>query len=233
MGKTTKSEADRLAALSIDCSFMLSHLIRQRQDSKIINSDDEAKKKLTSILALDSPKNQMVLKSNKIGWYKDLDAKIHDPECNYNPNHPGNFFPPKQKNGVCFTESTLMGLKAHREIFKTKYGIAFRRDYLFERGANPCLNIRDEILKLRVNNLHSNYCKLYNFIPENLIGYINVIHESFDATHEREWRHLGDFKFKRKNILFVFCPYEDFEIFSKIQRKGMPILFDLKWLDKI
>ena len=54
---------------------------------------------------------------------------------------------------MCFTESTLEGLKAHREVFSAKYGIAFDRDYLFERGANPCINLRTSLLKASFTRL--------------------------------------------------------------------------------
>lgn len=57
--------------------------------------------------------------------------------------------------------------------------------------------------------------------------------ESFDASHEREWRHHYDMEFSWSDIRFIFCPESDFEIFSKIQINGLPTLFDLTWLDRV
>jgi hypothetical protein len=62
---------------------------------------------------------------------------------------------------------------------------------------------------------------------------VNVIGAGFDATHEREWRCDGDLEFERADIRFVFCPERDFKIFKAVQGDGLPVLFDLQWLDRI
>ncbi len=128
----------------------------------------------------------------------------------------------------------MPGLKAHREVFDSRYGIAFDRDLLFERGANPCLNIRKSLLKEQIQTPIDNYSRcVYNFIPHRLQPFVNIIHESFDATHEREWRYPGDLAFRYKDVLFVFCPEKDFPRFCSIQSSGRPVLFDLAWLDRL
>ena len=74
---------------------------------------------------------------------------------------------------------------------------------------------------------------LYNFIPPALHPFINVIHEGFDATHEREWRVPGELRFDYRDVLFVFCPQSQFSGFARVQTDGRPVLFDLAWLDRI
>lgn len=231
MGKATKDEIEKLAQLSTDCSFILSHLIRQNTGS--IKNDKDARNALISILDLSNSKPKPLIESGNTGWYGTLNAKVHDPSSPHDPDHPGYFFKPENISGVCFTESTFAGLKGHREVFKIKYGLSFTKKFLFNKGANPCLNIRESILKSKVNQKSDSYDSLYNFIPAQLAGFVNIINESFDAVHEREWRYLGDFEFEWSDILFVYCPCEEFDYFSKIQINGLPILFDLKWIDKI
>lgn len=223
MPKANKELARELAKLSTDCSFLLSHLIRQHDG----RSDQESKKVLKSILGLNPPSTKPTLKASSVGWYSDLHPNVYNPIS-------GNFDGQCNSKAVCFTESTLSGLKAHRDIFDIKYGIAFDRDLLFERGANPCLNISETLLKLplRVQNKISPK-KVFNFIPQQLHPYINIIHDSFDATHEREWRYAGDLTFSLKEVLFVFCPEKDLPIFSSLQSEGRPVLLDLAWLDRI
>lgn len=222
MPKATVDDARKLSALSSDCSFLLSHLIRQNGDL----TDDAASKTLRSILSIDNPDYKPILKNGATGWYSSCEAKL------YQPNTQGSFKEPTKKSGVCFTDSTLAGLKAHRQVFNAKYGLAFDRDFLFSRGANPCLNIRESLFKSEIKS-SKNYNRLYNYIPDALAGYVNIINESFDATHEREWRFLGNFEFEYHNIKFVFCPQSEFAVFAKIQTNGLPVLFDLMWLDRI
>ena len=132
MPKAVPDEARRLAKLSPDCSFLLTHLVRQN-DGK---SRSDARAILHSILGKNTefPK----LRPSPVGWFNTaFGTKSFDPS--------------KHKWGranlarsVCFTESTLAGLKAHREVFAARYGLAFDRDLLFERGTNPCLNISEK-----------------------------------------------------------------------------------------
>jgi hypothetical protein len=223
MSKSTTDQAEELARLSSDCSFLLTHLIRDNN-----NTPNDPSMILRSILGIDDSQPP-VLKSRTIGWY----ATCPEPGPKlYQPGTCELFFSPTQMQGVCFTESTLAGLKAHRMVFNANYGLAFDRRFLFERGANPCLNIRNDILKMQITD-NDYYNHLYNFIPDAIAGYINIISDSFDSTHEREWRFLGDFTFESKDIKFIFCPECEFKIFSATQINGKPCLFDLAWLDRV
>ncbi len=223
MSKASTEEAKKLARLSTDCSFLLTHMIRQNSG----RSDAEAKACLKAILDLGAAKPNSLLKGSPVGWYSRARSNIYNPVTNA-------FDGRDSVSSVCFTESTLSGLRAHRDVFKVKYGLAFDRELLFKNGANPCLNIREELLKKKINRKGERYHRfLYNFIPAELHPFINIIHESFDATHEREWRFVEDMKFKYQEIKFLFCPVDDFQIFAKVQKNGEPTLFDLQWLDRI
>lgn len=223
MPKATAAIARELARLSSDCSFLLTHLVRQNGNLR----DVESREILLSILDADTRRPKPCLKASPVGWYSVASSKVFNPKtCKFDGSI--------ESKAVCFTESTLPGLKAHREVFHSKYGIAFDRDLLFERGANPCLNIRKSLFKEQIQTPIDNYPRhVYNFIPYQLQPFVNIIHESFDATHEREWRYPGDFPFKYNDVLFVFCPQKDFPRFCSIQSSGRPVLFDLAWLDRL
>jgi len=225
MPRASVEDARRLARLSNDCSFLLTHMIRQ--NTRPPRSDEAAKKILLSILGVSGGKPP-VLKAGRVGWYSSVSAAVFDPEQD-------DFVPSGESRAVCFTESTLAGLQGHRDVFRVKYGLSFDRDWLFGRGANPCLNIRGEVLKATVERRpHERYTrKVFNYIPPGLHPFINVINEAFDATHEREWRYPEDLMFKYGDIRFVFCPEREFHVLSKIQRAGKPTLFDLEWLDRV
>ncbi len=226
MAKASKNDAQELARLSSDCSFLLTHLIRQNvQEGK---KQENPRAVLLKILKPGS-KQKPTLKAGVAGWY----ATCATPP-DYFTVSTRKWEKSRPENAVCFTESTLAGLKAHRHVFDARYGLAFDREFLFEKGANPCLNIRAELLKEEVT-VQSDHRKkhLYNFIPAPLHPYINVINEAFDATHEREWRFIGDLTFNMADLLFIFCPESDFHLFAHLQKNGKPVLFDLDWLDRV
>jgi hypothetical protein len=226
MAKASKSDAKELAKLSSDCSFLLTHLIRLNAGPGI--KQENPRVSLQKIL---KPGNRSAprLLAGKHGWY----ATCMTPP-DYFTVSTKKWMKSSPKNVVCFTESTLAGLKAHRHVFNARYGVAFDREYLFNRGANPCLNIRSELLKEEITVNGADRVKhLYNFIPEPLHPYINVINEAFDATHEREWRFVGDLTFNLSDLLFIFCPEADFHLFAHLQKNGKPVLFDLDWLDRV
>ena len=217
MPKTTAEVANELARLSSDCSFLLTHLIRQNDEK----SDADAKNILSLILNLVGTPPQPLLKASSSGWYGTASPNIFNPVTR-------DFDGVGNCKAVCFTESTLAGLKAHRDVFNAKYGVAFDRDLLFTKGANPCLNVRESLLKATITCNGEAYSRsVFNFIPNELHPFVNIIHESFDATHEREWRVPCDLAFAPAEIFFVFCPADDFAHFASVQSVAKPILFDL------
>lgn len=225
MPKANAEVARDLARLSSDCSFLLTHLIRQNDG----RTDVEAKTIMMSILSVGVVPPSPLLRASSVGWYSSGAAGANI----YNPTSQG-FDGVVNSSAVCFTESTLAGLRAHRDIFSVKYGVAFDRDWLFAKGGNPCLNLRESLLKDVIRRPGETYLRhVYNFIPSQLHPFVNVIHESFDATHEREWRHPADLGFSYSDLLFIFCPEAEFPAFSAVQSHGKPVLFDLAWLDRV
>jgi hypothetical protein len=223
MAQANADMARDLARLSTDCSFLLTHLVRQHHG----RTDEEARAILGSILSIDQNPRTPLLRAGRVGWYSAVTANVIDPVT-------GDFRPSESTSSVCFTESTLAGLKAHRDVFSAKYGLAFDRDYLFGRGANPCLNIASSLLRKGVMRAGERYPRfVYNFIPPDLHPYVNIINEAFDATHEREWRYAADLLFDCGDVMFVFCPEADFARFAGVQAVGKPVLFDLAWLSRI
>lgn len=224
MPKTNAEEASELAKISSDCSFLLTHLIRQND----MRSDKDAKRILELILDIYNTPQNPNLKASVVGWYgTSTSASIFNPST-------GKLDGSIQNRAVCFTESTLAGLRAHRDLFKVKYGLAFDRDDLFKKGANPCLNIRESLLRAKMSFSGCSYPRyVYNFIPSELQPFVNTITESFNATHEREWRYAGDLMFDLREVKFVFCPEKEFHLFCRVQSNAVPCLFDLAWLDRI
>lgn len=222
MPKASPSDARELARLGTDCSFLLTHLIRQDGDSQ--EADTSAREKLLSILGISSA--EPMLRGSSVGWYAIAgNTSVYDPTT-------GTFDVPGDVSAVCLTESPLTGLRAHRDVFFAKYGIAFDRDYLFERGANACLNIRQSLLKERIQTATGHERCVYNYIPRQLHPFVNIVNASFDATHEREWRFPGDLSFAPTDVRIVFCPEEQFGTIASFQKNGLPMLFDLRWLDR-
>jgi len=223
MPATDAQTAHELARQSSDCSFLLTHLVRPAED----RADAGCRDILKRILGLDADASRPLLKGSRVGWYASVSANVFNPITS-------RFDGPACAPAVCFTESTLAGLRAHRDVFQAQYGLAFDRDYLFSRGANPCLNIRQDLLKKEFTRDGEGYSRsVYNFIPPQLHPFVNVIHQSFDATHEREWRVSGDLSFEYLDVMFVFCPESEFPAFARIQSSGRPVLFDLAWLDRV
>jgi hypothetical protein len=224
MSRTNSETVQMLASLSTDCSFLLTHLVRQKDR----RNTEDAKEILKAILDLDGSEGTPLLRATKVGWFGTAtSANVFNPVT-------GQFDGKTQAKAVCLTDSTLAGLKAHRDVFESHYGIAFDRDVLFQKGANPCLNIRDDIFRYSlVHNGDQSSRHLYNFIPEQLQPFINIIQKNFDATHEREWRVPNDMKFSLSEVMFIFCPESEFCEFAHLQSNGRPVLFDLVWLNRV
>lgn len=222
MAKAHIRDSKRLANIAVDCWPLLTHLVRQNGPSP--KSDHEARSILRAIL---KPQDggPPRLRAGTAGWYSTC-SETHS----FDPRTL-EFKGPNLSKVVCFTESPLTGLEAHRDVFNAKYGIAFKRDHLLARGANPCLDIGDRLLKSGVITKGGNSKCVYNFIPAALQPFVNIINDTFDATHEREWRYVGDLGFEIESVALIFCPEADFEEFAVLQRDETPIVCDLHTLE--
>ena len=201
---------EHLAKQSFDSSFIISHLIRQIDtDGAEVKSDAASLEILKSILDFDKLGESPLLKANRI---------------TNDPGQPcfreGYEHPPV----VCLTESTLMGLKSHRDTFHVKFGLAFARSFIISRSGNPCINI-NELL----------FSEVQDELPHALRPFVRIIRyanrEFYDSSREKEWRIVNDFRFKVSSVQFIFCPTSEFSSFSVYQNRGLPVLFDLEWLD--
>ena len=192
-------KARGLAVESVDCSQILTHLIRQDNGRR---SDHDARQILSKILGL--TEGSPLLKACETGYFHHQTTKVFSPfSSGYNT--------PSNVKAVCFTESTLQGLKAHNKIYEAKYGISFKRDILYEKGANPVINIRADLLEKEVGcavKSYSKWEKLKNHIPDALTPYVNTISATFNATQEREWRYAGDLNFNINDIFIIFIDVE-------------------------
>src|SRR5689334_20208448 len=114
MPKASRSDARELARLSSDCSFLLTHLIRQNGDPP--KTDTSAHEALMSILGIAS--TQATIRGSRVSWYATApNAAVYDPTTD-------TFDVPDEVRAVCLTESSLAGLRAHRDVFCAKYGLA-------------------------------------------------------------------------------------------------------------
>ena len=223
MSQGIATQQDKLGRDSVDCSRLLTHLIREDED----RDSSAAHGILRSILGLVGSKTPQ-LRAGKQGWYASpscSNARVWSPERE-------ELVRLDVEPSVCLTESTLAGLKAHRDVFAARYGVAFDRAWLCDRGANPAINLSEDLLKAPVT-FQGKEKSVFNFIPKDLRPYVNIAHAGFDARHEREWRHVGHLDFNYEDLFFLFCPESDFAEFSRVQNNGKPVLFDLSWLDRV
>lgn len=219
MNNATHSNCLDIGFNSPDCSFIISHLIRQSDET----SDEKAFEILCSILDLNNDCKEPCLNANII---KNPDAELPF-------NH-------QIVKVACFTESTLRGLGAHAQVFNAKFGISFQRKFLLDKDANPCLFVSSKILhKKEDEDKQGRMLRIYEKIPIGLHPFIIKIElpcyidKGYNSLHEREWRHVGNFKFKISDLVFVFAPRKYFKKICKIQKNGLPNLFDLDWIKRL
>lgn len=100
----------------------------------------------------------------------------------------------KGTKSVCFTDLTTRGLNRHSKQFSA-YGIAFLKDFIFEKNGGPALYIRENLLK-KTSEQHD--------LIKPYVNKINI--KTFDYHHEREWRVPHDLDFEYHQISIVYAP---------------------------
>ncbi|HHX8502204.1 abortive infection system antitoxin AbiGi family protein [Vibrio diabolicus] len=139
-------------------------------------------------------------------------------------------------NTVCFTEVPLNELRhlakpiKGRKIKLSPYGVVFWRDLMIDKGASQAIYINDkgtQLKSLLLEQFRSSFkqvksirdLKLKNPSYEDLIRYyslINIISENYDFAWEREWRHSGNFRFKRRRVAAIIAENpREFERYCK------------------
>jgi len=142
----------------------------------------------------------------------------------------------KKFNTVCFTEVPLNELRhlakpiKGRKVKLSPYGLVFWRNLMIDEGASQAIYINDkgtQLKSLLLSQFRNSFrdirslkeLKLQNSSYEDLIRYyalINIISDNYDFAWEREWRHHGDFRFKRRRVVAVIAEKpNEFEKYCK------------------
>jgi len=114
---------------------------------------------------------------------------------------------------ICFSECTLPGLIALSERYG-RFGFAFRKAKLFDRGARPCVYVDTKFYACIGDHSQSPGASVED---KRLAGFSNVYrpvkHDARpiqDFTHEREWRLFRDLDLTQFSPEFLICPSTQF-----------------------
>lgn len=121
---------------------------------------------------------------------------------------------------VCFADLTSRGLLRHSKKY-SPFGIAFQKEYVFEKGGGPALYVREDILG------HSDH------FPESVRPFVNKINlKTHDFHHEREWRTPEDLLFEHNEVSIVYAPVK-YHGDLREQFPEIKVLLDLDLLQMI
>lgn len=119
---------------------------------------------------------------------------------------------------VCLTEVPLNQIHLltrkipNRRIEFAPYGLIFRKEFVVNAGGQPAIYVNgyggERWLHECVNALYDIGLKGGKLREPHwrILPFINAMHERYDFTWEREWRVLGDLKFRAKDIIAVILP---------------------------
>ncbi|HEX3149667.1 MAG TPA: hypothetical protein VHR66_16445 [Gemmataceae bacterium] len=143
----------------------------------------------------------------------------------------------KQFRVACFTETPLDQLGTLLDVGFRKfqlepYGFVFQRDYLCQKGAQPAIYINDYV----PNRSRGAADCLFEIGVKNgfsgrtwpLLPLVNVMHDGYDFTWEREWRVIGDVDFQFDDLAAVILPEDEYDLRDRMTRIGVPAI-DPKW----
>ena len=142
---------------------------------------------------------------------------------------------------VCFTETPIDQInvlltEVSGRNFKPKpYGLVFKKEYIRQQKGNPVFYVS--------GNLFDSLWQLYNDAKERsfslndnrVLALVNRCDEIVDFHWEREWRIIGDLKFRLDDIYCGLCPKEEIPNFES--KYGLKFI-DPRWginriLDKL
>lgn len=137
----------------------------------------------------------------------------------------------------CFTDTPLSEINrlldvGPRRINLEPYGFVFRREFLYEKGAQPAIYIND----YGPNKSRAAVDKILGIGKANrftgltwpLLPLVNVMHDGHDFAWEREWRVIGDVEFEHKDLVCVILPEDEFQQRDRMARIGVPAI-DPSW----
>ena len=166
---------------------------------------------------------------NLLSMLKDQIIEARNAHCLFSPLIKNSKFSSVLRtkfNTVCFTEAPLPQVSSllidlpGRSVKLKPYGLVFWRNDLVSRGANPAVYINAagssslrHYLLAQFKGHFQNIRTFHKFQARQayfneLIHYyalVNVISTNHDFAWEREWRFVGDFKFKYKDIVAVIA----------------------------
>ena len=120
---------------------------------------------------------------------------------------------------VCFTETPLSDLNYVTQTMEgrstelSQYGLMFSKKVIIEAGGNPVfyLDTRSSEGKERCQAMWDCFrsaekvgFKSHPF--SSFLPFINKVDHRNDFTSKREWRIVGDFRFKRSEVFLGLCP---------------------------
>lgn len=126
-----------------------------------------------------------------------------------------------RKNSVCLTEMTTRGLITHSRKYSA-FGLAFLKEYIFNKGGGPALYLREELLKTSEI-----------ILDDRIQPFANKLNPAtHDFHYEREWRLPVDLNFCYDDVFIVYAPLK----YHKEIKNNFPeigILLDIDLLSMI
>ena len=135
-----------------------------------------------------------------------------------------NVFLRRQLSVVCFTETPLDHIKTlfkklkGRQYQPEPHGLVFTKKFIREHSGNPVFYMTHELaepirrfIRLRKNQLNTEMRKL--------IALTSVCDEGNDWHWEREWRIVGELRFKYTDIYCGLCPENELSFFRSRFKK--------------
>jgi hypothetical protein len=115
------------------------------------------------------------------------------------------------QRAVCFSEIPIHQLRRLVQKRRTKYGLGFRKDHALKRGIQPIWHVElnspayvalQQLLS-RADNASSD--PIWQLTPLiDCPGEYGSTRYRFEW--EREWRHIGEFKFNESDVAFLLIP---------------------------
>lgn len=132
---------------------------------------------------------------------------------------------PNSPSAVCFTECMWDALIRHADQY-SPYGVAFSKEFIFEKGGGPALYIRGDILKLIGQDIPSH---LEPFIvPFDPTSALQPGVE-IDTVQEREWRLPDSLEFEDSDIRYIIVENIQ-DAHQVIQRIGLQHIPERKFI---
>ena len=138
---------------------------------------------------------------------------------------------------ACFTEVPLNQLHLlvskipGRRIKLESYGFVFTKEFITESVGQPAIYVNSYNgnlwLREAVDELFEVSYENNKFVGKTwrLLPFINAMHEKYDFSWEREWRVVGDLKFRLNDLVCVVLPNEDDEdLKEKLARSGIAVI---------